>query len=281
MLDPTSLATPWLRWVGRGESMRRRRSTRRTARACSRPFIAQTDRSSAQTDRPSIHHCQMSLAPGNATELTPLQNDRQQTNEKMKKLYTIPMLLVLLAPNVSNAASPLPWAALPTAWMASSTSSPVPSTSPHLQLNSMELNSQYYDLTVQGMSDLCEASPETCAVPGITAELERMKTREERGSIIFLGGLLVFIAGGTFGAVTLTTCHHEDSQCSTRSGKVMLVGVAGLVTSLVGCVYGNTSRSDLVGLLNRINKEHQDAPVHLQAGLIAPSVPGAAIAGTF
>lgn len=208
----------------------------------------------------------------------------------MKNLYTILMFLVLLAPHPSHAAAPPPWAAPPTTWAAppmwvppstpyraSSTTWMVPP-----QRNSIELKGQYYDLSVEGLAKLCEASPERCAAPGIAAELDRLKTKHNTAWGIVIGGGVVAVAGFALTLGEFGSCDPHDlgSRCMPRMAGMMALTGVGMGISFVGLTMV-PGRDDLVGLLNKVNQQYPDDPVRMQVGWIAPSVPGAAIAGTF
>ena len=142
------------------------------------------------------------------------------------------------------------------------------------------VNGQYYDFTANGLMDLCQTEPTLCTSPTQQTMLNAIKREETLGWTFLLSG----IGTGVAGAVVLVTapCSVNGDCISNARG---ITGASLLFGSLafeLAAAFLWPSTSELVRLVNDINREHpDDPPLKLQATWLAPDTPAMVVGMRF
>jgi hypothetical protein len=132
------------------------------------------------------------------------------------------------------------------------------------------LDSQYFDISVAGLRDLCENVPEACRGPGVSERVEAVSTRQGAALALMVTGL-VFTGGGLGVALIGASQHSQDFTLGYVG-----IGAAtlGLVLELValGVKPSETDVVHVVNLINRTSEKKVQMPMAASEEFRAPMV---------
>ena len=126
----------------------------------------------------------------------------------------------------------------------------------------IEVNNQYFELSVDGLREMCRRQPDLCRAPAQDDQLSSMKTHDVVGQILTATGFLALVAGLVWSSTSLIRANSESDLNLTP---LFVGGGLGLVLPIVGG-FIRPSRSDLVDFVNDTNALHQKSPIRLQLG---------------
>jgi hypothetical protein len=137
----------------------------------------------------------------------------------------------------------------------------------------MQVDQQYFELSLGGLKRLCAAQPAMCASDAQRAELDSLSTRQTTGVALVVGGVVAAVGGTIW---TLSSIHYDGDRNSVNDVPLFVGLGLGIVLPLAGNLVAPRS-GDIVDFVNGINGQQPEHPVELHLGLVAPQARGVAV----
>lgn len=125
----------------------------------------------------------------------------------------------------------------------------------------LSYENQYFDVTVRGVTRLCQTHPDLCATSPLQASLKHLQQRRVVGLSLAWTGLATAIIGPIVS--TSVNCSRRDTYCRPNDWVVLGTVIGGLAMGITGLALTPESHN-VMALVNDINKQTPEHPVQLK-----------------
>ena len=125
----------------------------------------------------------------------------------------------------------------------------------------LSYENQYFDVSVRGVTRLCETHPELCATPTMQARLLHLQHMRTAGLAMAWTGLATAVVGPIVS--TSINCARSDTYCRPNEWAVLGTVLGGLAVGITGIALLPETHN-VVSYINAINQQSPDHPVQLK-----------------
>ena len=125
----------------------------------------------------------------------------------------------------------------------------------------LSYENQYFDVSVRGVTRLCETHPELCQAPPLQSALLRLQRLRTAGLSMAWTGLATAVVGPIVS--TSVNCARADTYCRPNEWVVLGTVLGGLAVGITGLALLPETHN-VVSYINAINQQSPEHPVQLK-----------------